>query len=52
MHEMEADFEQQKIELQKLHSHNIREIVTDTDERLKRMEAEYSQQATTTVSVI
>ena len=49
MHEMEADFEQQKMELQKLHSQNIREIVTDTDERLKRMESEYSQQDSTTV---
>ncbi|XP_076459677.1 uncharacterized protein LOC143292894 isoform X2 [Babylonia areolata] len=52
IHDMEADFEQQKFELQKLHTRNIQEILDDTNARLQRMDAEYNQQAASTTSVI
>ena len=47
---MEADVEQQKFELQKLHTRNIQEILDDTNGRLQRMDAEYNQQVSSTVS--
>lgn len=50
LHDLEADFEQQKFDLQKLHTRNIQEILDDTNSRLQRMETEYSQQASSTVS--
>ena len=49
---MEADYEQQKFELQKLHTRNIQEILDDTNARLQRMDAEYNQQAASTVSLL
>ncbi|KAL8592673.1 hypothetical protein ACOMHN_037613 [Nucella lapillus] len=52
IHDMEADFEQQKFELQKLHTRNIQEILDDTNARLQRMDAEYNQQAASTTNVI
>lgn len=52
LHDMETDCEQQKFELQKLHTRNIQEILDDTNSRLQRMEAEYNQQATSTTSII
>ncbi|KAK7493312.1 hypothetical protein BaRGS_00015438 [Batillaria attramentaria] len=52
LHDMEADFEQQKFELQKLHTRNIQEILDDTNARLQRMETEYNQQAASTTSII
>ncbi|XP_070185125.1 trichohyalin-like isoform X3 [Littorina saxatilis] len=52
MHDMEAEFEQQKFELQKLHTRNIQEILDDTNARLQRMEAEYNQQAASTTNII
>ena len=50
IHDMEADLEQQKFELQKLHTRNIQEILDDTNARLQRMDAEYNQQVASTVS--
>lgn len=50
LNDMETDFEQQKFDLQKLHTRNIQEILDDTNTRLQRMEAEYNQQAVNTVS--
>ena len=49
IHDMEADLEQQKFELQKLHTRNIQEILDDTNARLQRMDAEYNQQVASTV---
>ncbi|PVD38829.1 hypothetical protein C0Q70_01453 [Pomacea canaliculata] len=52
LHDLEADFEQQKFDLQKLHTRNIQEILDDTNSRLQRMETEYSQQASSTTAII
>ncbi|GFS06657.1 centrosomal protein of 112 kDa-like [Elysia marginata] len=52
LHDVMSEFEQEKFELQKQHTQNIQEILDDTNGRLQRMEAEYSQQTTTTTNVI
>lgn len=43
--------EQEKFELQKKHTDNIQELLEDTNQRLAKMEAEYSGQTQATVSV-
>jgi centrosomal protein CEP112 len=45
-----SEFEQEKFEMQKQHTKNIQEILDDTNARLQKMEREYSQQTTSTVS--
>jgi len=45
-----AEFEQEKFEMQKQHTQNIQELLDETNDRLQKMEAEYNQQNTTTVS--
>ena len=45
-----ADFEQEKFELQKIHTKNIQELLDDTNHRLHKMESEYQAQAAATVS--
>ena len=50
LHDVMSEFEQEKYALQKQHTQNIQEILDDTNSRLQRMEAEYSQQTTSTVS--
>ncbi|XP_035824981.1 uncharacterized protein LOC101862025 isoform X2 [Aplysia californica] len=52
LHDVMAEFEQEKYDLQKQHTQNIQEILDDTNSRLQRMEAEYSQQTTSTTNVI
>ncbi|GFO39281.1 centrosomal protein of 112 kda-like, partial [Plakobranchus ocellatus] len=52
LNDVMTEFEQEKFELQKQHTQNIQEILDDTNGRLQRMEAEYSQQTTTTTNVI
>jgi len=47
-----GEFEQEKFEMQKQHTRNIQEILDDTNARLHKMEKEYSQQTTATVSHI
>lgn len=36
--------------MQKQHTQNIQELLDETNDRLQKMEAEYNQQNTTTVS--
>ena len=50
LHDAVAEFEQEKFELQKQHTRNIKELLEDTNGRLVRMEEEYSLQAHSTVS--
>ena len=45
-----AEFEQEKFEMQKQHTKNIQELLDETNQRLQKMETEYNQQATATVS--
>lgn len=45
-----AEFEQEKFEMQKQHTQNIQELLDETNDRLQKMETEYNQQNTTTVS--
>ncbi|KAK3726631.1 hypothetical protein QZH41_012284 [Actinostola sp. cb2023] len=43
-----ADFESEKIEMQKQHTNNIQELLDETNQRLQKMEEEYSQQTAST----
>ncbi|CAL1536878.1 unnamed protein product [Lymnaea stagnalis] len=52
LHEALTEFEEEKFELQKQHTQNIQEILDDTNDRLQRMETEYSKQTTITTTVI
>ncbi|XP_013402833.1 centrosomal protein of 112 kDa [Lingula anatina] len=52
MHDLVADFEQEKFDMQKQHTKNIQELLEDTNGRLQKMEHEYSEQAVQTQSVI
>lgn len=45
-----AEFEQEKFEMQKQHTQNIQELLDETNQRLQKMETEYNQQNSTTVS--
>ena len=49
LHEMTAQLELEKFDLQKQHTRAIQEILEDTNARLQRMEAEYSSQVDTHV---
>uniref|UniRef100_A0A3B1K6B8 Centrosomal protein 112 n=1 Tax=Astyanax mexicanus TaxID=7994 RepID=A0A3B1K6B8_ASTMX len=48
LHATVAQMEQEKFDLQKKHTENIQELLEDTNQRLAKMEAEYSAQAQTT----
>ncbi|KAH9503969.1 hypothetical protein Btru_067472 [Bulinus truncatus] len=52
LHELITEFEQEKFELQKQHTQNIQEILDDTNDRLQRMESEYTNQTNITTDVI
>ncbi|XP_064613051.1 centrosomal protein of 112 kDa-like [Liolophura sinensis] len=52
LHNILANFEQEKLEMQRQHTKNIQEILDDTNARLARMEEEYSQQTLSTTEVI
>ncbi|ROL45680.1 Centrosomal protein of 112 kDa [Anabarilius grahami] len=51
-HAAVADMEQEKFELQKKHTDNIQELLEDTNQRLAKMEAEYSGQTQATAAVV
>lgn len=50
LHASMAELEQEKIELQKKHTQSIQELLEDTNQRLAKMESEYSVQMQATVS--
>ncbi|XP_069117360.1 centrosomal protein of 112 kDa-like isoform X3 [Argopecten irradians] len=52
LNDMVAKFEQEKFDMQKIHTKNIQEILDDTNGRLLKMEKEYNQQTNTTSAVI
>lgn len=51
LQETAAQLEQEKFDLQKQHTRNIQELLDDTNQRLQKMEEEYSQQQSATVSL-
>ncbi|XP_051987686.1 centrosomal protein of 112 kDa-like isoform X1 [Xyrauchen texanus] len=52
LHSAVAEMEQQKFELQKKHTENIQELLEDTNQRLFKMESEYSGQTKTTEQMV
>ncbi|XP_071946216.1 centrosomal protein of 112 kDa-like [Antedon mediterranea] len=52
MHDAVADFEQEKLEMQKLHTKNIQDILQDTNARLQQMEEDYGTQVNKHTTVI
>lgn len=44
--------EQEKFEMQKKHTENIQELLEDTNQRLAKMETEYTARAQATVSTV
>ncbi|XP_007886934.2 centrosomal protein of 112 kDa isoform X2 [Callorhinchus milii] len=52
LHNIVADLEQEKFELQKKHTGNIQELLEDTNSRLGKMEAEYSAQTKATNQMV
>ena len=52
MNDKIAEFEQEKFEMQKQHTQNIQELLDETNQRLQKMETEYNQQNSTTVSTL
>ncbi|XP_028935953.1 centrosomal protein of 112 kDa isoform X7 [Ornithorhynchus anatinus] len=50
LHNVVAEMEKDKIELQKRHTENIQDLLEDTNLRLSKMEAEYLAQTTATLS--
>ncbi|XP_062841165.1 centrosomal protein of 112 kDa isoform X2 [Trichomycterus rosablanca] len=52
LHAAVAQMEQEKFDLQRKHTENIQELLEDTNQRLARMEAEYSTQAQTTEQTV
>ncbi|XP_078612009.1 centrosomal protein of 112 kDa-like isoform X3 [Branchiostoma floridae x Branchiostoma japonicum] len=52
LHDMVADFEQEKFDMQKQHTKNIQELLDDTNNRLQKMEQEYQAQTASTGSVV
>ncbi|XP_048046641.1 centrosomal protein of 112 kDa isoform X5 [Megalobrama amblycephala] len=51
-HAAVAEMEQEKFELQKKHTDNIQELLEDTNQRLAKMEAEYSGQTQATEQMV
>ncbi|XP_072550316.1 centrosomal protein of 112 kDa isoform X5 [Salminus brasiliensis] len=52
LHATVTQMEQEKFELQKKHTDNIQELLEDTNQRLAKMEAEYSIQAQATEQTV
>uniref|UniRef100_A0A6I8N1X1 Centrosomal protein 112 n=1 Tax=Ornithorhynchus anatinus TaxID=9258 RepID=A0A6I8N1X1_ORNAN len=52
LHNVVAEMEKDKIELQKRHTENIQDLLEDTNLRLSKMEAEYLAQTTATNQVV
>ncbi|XP_036445385.1 centrosomal protein of 112 kDa isoform X2 [Colossoma macropomum] len=52
LHAAVTQMEQEKFELQKKHTDNIQELLEDTNQRLAKMEAEYSTQAQATEKTV
>ncbi|XP_061080171.1 centrosomal protein of 112 kDa isoform X1 [Conger conger] len=52
LHTAVTEMEQEKFELQKKHTENIQELLDDTNQRLAKMEAEYSTQTQATEQVV
>ncbi|CAB1342321.1 unnamed protein product, partial [Coregonus sp. 'balchen'] len=52
LHAAVAGMEQEKFELQKKHTENIQELLEDTNQRLAKMEAEYSAQTRITEQTV
>ncbi|XP_046893646.1 centrosomal protein of 112 kDa isoform X4 [Hypomesus transpacificus] len=52
LHLAVADMEQEKFELQKKHTESIQELVEDTNQRLAKMETEYSVQTQATEQML
>ncbi|XP_048466767.1 centrosomal protein of 112 kDa isoform X2 [Rhincodon typus] len=52
LHNIVAELEQEKFELQKKHTENIQEILNNTNSRLSKMETEYSAQTKTTNQMV
>ncbi|XP_043571167.1 centrosomal protein of 112 kDa [Chiloscyllium plagiosum] len=52
LHNIVAELEQEKFELQKKHTENIQEILNDTNSRLSKMETEYATQTKTTNQMV
>lgn len=52
LHAAVAHMEQEKSELQKKHTENIQELLEDTNQRLAKMEAEYSGQMQATEHIV
>ncbi|RXN29633.1 centrosomal protein of 112 kDa [Labeo rohita] len=52
LHAVVAEMEQEKFELQKKHTDNIQELLEDTNQRLAKMEAEYSSQTHATEQML
>ncbi|XP_051570286.1 centrosomal protein of 112 kDa-like isoform X2 [Myxocyprinus asiaticus] len=52
LHAAVAEMEQEKFELQKKHTENIQELLEDTNQRLVKMESEYSGQTKATEQMV
>ncbi|XP_059509604.1 centrosomal protein of 112 kDa isoform X2 [Stegostoma tigrinum] len=52
LHNIVAELEQEKFELQKKHTENIQEILNNTNSRLSKMETEYATQTKTTNQMV
>ncbi|KAF4115432.1 centrosomal protein of 112 kDa isoform X4 [Onychostoma macrolepis] len=52
LHAAVAEMEQEKFDLQKKHTDNIQELLEDTNQRLAKMEAEYSSQTQATEQML
>ncbi|KTG35592.1 hypothetical protein cypCar_00024535 [Cyprinus carpio] len=52
LHAAVAEMEQEKFDMQKKHTDNIQELLEDTNQRLAKMEAEYSSQMQATAAVV
>ncbi|KAG7459557.1 hypothetical protein MATL_G00211900 [Megalops atlanticus] len=52
LHAAVAEMEQEKFELQKKHTENIQELLEDTNQRLAKMESEYSAQTQGTEQMV
>ncbi|XP_067859989.1 centrosomal protein of 112 kDa [Heptranchias perlo] len=52
LHNVVAELEQEKFDLQKKHTENIQELLNDTNSRLSKMETEYAAQAKATNQMV
>ena len=52
LHNVVAEMEKEKFELQKRHTETIQELLEDTNVRLSKMEGDYMLQTQSTVSVV